>query len=319
MEEEKTLSLKEAIELYKKVGPRNADFLFKWLYKVYEKTYLPSIDNNYIEQLALIKTKLCIFDVLIDDLADNAKLRNKRLLDQAIRIPNNGAKPYKNLYLEVTRLIWQDCLNSIKNLPRYEEFEDIFFFDIEQVLNSMKYSYLINIYDFSNYKEDEMYLNHGVMVMLHCDLDLMCSPDFNYEELGKLRPILHSVQDVAHLGNMMNTYPKEISEADFSSPIISMGIREGLIDKQSVIRDPESAMSNLKPLLARFEERMKNSLEKIQASAHYIESIDIYEFYLKLRNVWEQFLQREQYWDSNKETIQDSPFQIISERTIKLG
>ena len=90
MIEEKTLSLGEAIKLYKKVGPRNADFLFKWLYQVYDKTYLPSISDEYKDELALIKTKLCIFDVLIDDLADNAKLRNKRLLDQAIRIPNNG-------------------------------------------------------------------------------------------------------------------------------------------------------------------------------------------------------------------------------------
>lgn len=319
MEEEKTLSLKEAIDLYKKVGPRNADFLFKWLYKVYEKTYLPSIDNNYIEQLALIKTKLCIFDVLVDDLADNAKLRNQRLLDQALRIPNNGTKPYKNLYLEVTRIIWQDCLESIKKLPRYDEFKDIFFFDIGQVMNSMKYSYLINTYDFSNFTEDEMYLNHGVMVMLHCDLDLMCSPDFNYEELGKLRPILLSVQDIAHLGNLINTYPKEIQEADFSSPIISMGIREGLIDRQTVIRDPEYALSSLKPLLIKFEERMKNNLEKIQTKAHHIETIDIYEFYVKLRNVWDQFLHREQYWESKNETCQDFPVQLLSEKTIKLG
>ena len=130
MKEVKEMALEEAIELYKTVGPRNADFLFHWLYQVYDKTYLPSINEEYKDQLALIKTKLCIFDVLVDDLADNAKLRNKRLLDQAVRIPHNDIKPYKNKYLEVTRLVWQDCINSIKKLPRYDEFKEIFFFDL---------------------------------------------------------------------------------------------------------------------------------------------------------------------------------------------
>ena len=306
-----TMSLEEAIQLYSTVGHRNADFLFHWLYQIYDKTYLPSIDKNYKDELALIKTKLCIFDVLIDDLADNAKLRNKRLLDISLRIPFNGTKEYKNQYLEVSRKIWQDCISSIKKLPRYEEFKDIFDFDLEQVINSMKYSYLINTTDISNSKEDEMYLNHGVMVMLHCDLDLMCSPNFNYEELRTLRPIIHSVQDVAHIGNMINTYPKEIQEADFSSPIISHGIREGLIDKTTVIRDPEQALASLHPLISQYETRMKKNLEKIEMHASEIESIDIYDFTNRLKNVWSQFLNREKYWES-----QDNTHPLITVKTI---
>lgn len=310
-----TLSLEEAIKLYSTVGHRNADFLFHWLHQIYDKTYLPSIDNDYKDQLALIKTKLCIFDVLVDDLADNAKLRNKRLLDISLRIPFNGTKEYKNQYLEVTRQIWQDCINSIKKLPRYEEFKDIFNFDLEQVINSMKYSYLINTSDISNSTEDEMYLNHGVMVMLHCDLDLMCSPDFNYEELRSLRPIIHCVQDVAHIGNMMNTYSKEIQEADFSSPIISQGIRDGLIDKTTIIKDPEYALASLYPLRAQYEERMLNNLKKIESRAGKIESVDIYEFCQKLKNVWGEFLQREHYWEEK----QDEPIISVMTDNIKLS
>ena len=295
-----TLSLDEAIELYSTVGSRNANFLFNWLHQIYDKTYLPSINKEYKEQLALIKTKLCIFDVLVDDLADNAKLRNKRLLYEAVQIPNNSTKKYRNKYLEVTRLIWEDCINSIKKLPRYDEFKDIFFFNLEQVMSSMKYSYLINTSDFSNNVEDEKYLNHGVMVILHCDIDLMCSPDFEYEELRKLRPILHSVQDVAHLGNMMNTFPKEIKEADFSSPIISMAIRDGVVEKNTVINDPEYALACMQPLISKFEDRMKINLQNIQTRANDIETIDISDFYQRLMNVWNGFLEREQYWEKNQ-------------------
>lgn len=307
-------SLEDAIHLYKSVAPRNADFLFPWLYSVYDKTYLPSIDNDFKDILSLDKTKLTIFDVLVDDLADNSKLRNRRLLEQAIRIPWNGKKSFENQYLNVIKKIWVDCADSIKQYPRYGEFEDIFYFDLDQVMNSMRYSYLVNTADFSSYMEDEMYLNHGVMVILHCDMDLMCSPDFDFGDLRKLRPILHWVQDVAHLGNLLNTYPKEIQEADFSSPIISLGLREGLIKKSTIINDPELAKANLQPLVSLFEERMKDNLEKIKNNAVLIKSINILDFYNRSKEVWEAFLNREQYWNSIGEYKEKG---FISKKIIK--
>jgi hypothetical protein len=291
-------SLEDSILLYKSVAPRNADYLFPWLYSVYDKTYLPSIDINFKDVLSLDKTKLTIFDVLVDDLADNAKLRDRRLLEEAIRIPWNGNKTSNDTYIIVTKKIWIDCIESIRNYPRFDEFKDIFYFDLDQVMNSMRYSYLVNTSDFSSMIEDELYLNHGVMVILHCDMDLMCSPNFNFEELKKLRPILHWVQDVAHIGNLLNTYPKEIQEADFSSPIISLGVREGLIDKSTIINDPEYAKANLLPLVSRFEQRMIDNLEKIKNNAVSIKSINLIDFYNRLKEVWEAFLNREQYWDS---------------------
>jgi hypothetical protein len=175
---------------------------------------------------------------------------------------------------------------------------------MDQVMNSMRYAYLVNTADFSSISEDEMYLNHGVMVILHCDMDLMCSPNFNLEELRDLRPILHWVQDVAHIGNMFNTYTKEIQEADFSSPIISMGIREGLIDKSIIVNDPEHARECLKPLISRFEERMQNDFDSIKSHADAIKSIDIGDFYNRLKTVWNAFLEREEYWNKEYITVQ---------------
>jgi len=66
------LDITPSIELYKKVGC--GDFLFNWLYEIYKKIFVPSIDSRYKDILALDKTKLTIFDVLIDDLADNYKI-----------------------------------------------------------------------------------------------------------------------------------------------------------------------------------------------------------------------------------------------------
>ncbi|MHA1492275.1 MAG: hypothetical protein ACTSRI_21810 [Promethearchaeota archaeon] len=299
--ENSSLSLEESIKLYKTVGPRNGDFLFKWLYEVYDKTYVPSIDSKYREQLALDKTKLCIFDVLVDDLADNEKLRNKEHLEEALTIPINGKTKSTNPYLKVTEKIWNDCINSIRTYPRYEEFKSIFNFDLMQVLNSMQYSFLSNEIGFSNEIEDEKYLNHGVMVILHCVMDLMCSPEFNKEELPQVRSMLNCVQDVAHIGNLLNTYPKEINERDFSSPIIAKGLREGIITKEIVIDNPKLALSKLKPLENHYKLRMKKNLKKIMSYVETIKSIDVPEFCNKLIAVWDGFLNRERYWENKEE------------------
>ncbi len=291
--------LKRTINLYKSVGTRNADFLFPWLYSIYEKTFLPSVDLKYKDILCLDKTKLTIFDVLVDDLADNSKIRNNRLLQEAVRIPWNISIDYRNQYLNVIKKIWGDCIDSIKKYPRYDDFKDIFYFDLDQVMNSMRYSYLVNTTDFSNFTEDEMYMNHGVMVILHCDMDLMCSPTFNFDEMKNLRPILHWVQDIAHIGNLLNTYPKEIEEADFSSPIISLGIRERLISKNDVVNDYEYTRTSLQPLVKNFEKRMKDNFEKIRTHSSDVKTIDISSFLEKLDYVWDAFINREEYWTEN--------------------
>ena len=289
-------SFQEVIDLYKSVGTRNADFLFNWLYSIYDKIFLPSIDPDWKETLTLDKAKLTIIDVLIDDLADDVKIRNKRLLEEASEIPWHGPKNYNNDYLQVISEMWFDCINSIRRYPRFRDFEDFFYFDLHQVMNSFRYSLLVNTSSFSNYPEDKIYLAHGVMVVLHCDMDLMCSPCFNFKEMEKLRPVLILAQDVAHIGNMLNTYPKEIEELDFSSPIISLGLRKGLINKNMIIKSPDNAVSKLRELVPYFEKRMQNNLNRIKTNAGVIESIDIHDFYKKLKDVWDEFLKRQQYW-----------------------
>jgi len=289
-------SFQDVVDLYKSVGTRNADFLFNWLYSVYDKIFLPSIDLDWKETLTLDKAKLTIIDVLIDDLADDVKMRNRRLLEEATEIPWHGPKNYNNDYLQVISEMWFDCINSIRRYPRFKDFEDVFYFDLHQVINSFRYSLLVNTSNFSNHTEDRIYLSHGVMVLLHCNMDLMCSPCFNFKEMGKLRPILILAQDIAHIGNMLNTYPKEIEELDLSSPIISLGLRKGLINKNMIIKSPENATAKLRELVPYFEKRMENDLNRIKNNAIDIESIDIHDFYKKLKDVSDKFLKRQQYW-----------------------
>jgi hypothetical protein len=294
-------NLEDTIKLYKSIGDRNADFLFHWIYNIYDNIYLPSIDSAYKEILTLVKTKLGVFDVLVDDLADNAKLRDKQLLENCMKIPWDTSQIYNdNQYLKVSKMIWDDCMYSIQEFERYNKFKDIFYFDMHQFMSCNRYSFLVNTQNSSNFTEDKIYLHHGVMVLTHCDLDLMCSPGFNYEELEKLRPILYWVQDFIHIGNMLSTYPREVEELDLSSPIISLALRKNLIKKNTLVDDPEYTLECLSPLVPVFEKRMRDDLNIISKHLKEINTIDMENFYKRLKHVGNEFVTRKHYWKNYK-------------------
>lgn len=288
------MNLEEAVKLYKSVGPRNAEFLFRWLYNVYSKVYVPCINPKFKEILATDKTKLTVFDVLVDDLADSYKLRDGKLLEQFIQIPWNIGKRYPNEYLEAGRKIWKSCIESIRKYPRFKEFKRMFYFDLRQVLSSMEYSFLVNTINLDNQLENKIYPPHGCMVILHCDMDLMCSPDFDLRDLSNMRVIFHLAQRISHLGNMLNTYPKEIEEKDFSSPIISLATRKELV-KRSRLRGYE--LSRIKSLEPEFKREAEECLEKLKEYENKIESVNIKGFSDSLGKLLREFINREHYWE----------------------
>lgn len=288
------MKLEEAVRLYKMVGVRKGvDFLFNWLHNVYQNVYLPSIDMKYKDILAVDKTKLTIFDVLIDDLADNYIARNETLLEEFAQIPFKNVDKYENEYLEIGRKIWSDCINSIKSYPRYEELRKLFFFDLLQVINAMRYSFLVNTIDIENDIENEVYLHHGCMVILHCDMDLMCSRNFDLKELKRVRVILYLAQKIASIGNMLNTYPREIKEKDLSSPILSLAVRKDLVDKNLDKID----FQKLKELEYIFVEKAREYIRKVKDLESEVSSINIKGFSDKLEWLLQAFINRKRYWE----------------------
>jgi hypothetical protein len=308
-------SIEEILKLYDSVGleSRNMKFLTEWYSKTYSFAHLPCIDNKYLKQLSEDKTKLSVFAILIDDLADNQKTRNQTLLRKSINIPWNGTKPYKEEYLEVTRIVWNSIIESIKNYPRFEEFKDLFYFDLSQFINSIYYGSLVNTLEIANFEETNAHSPHNMMVLLFCDMDLMCSPDFDKDELGKLRPILHWTQDITHIGNILSTYKREILEQDYSSPIISIALSQGAIDKETIINNPEKALQNIEYIVPHFKHRAEENFQKIEDNINTVKTVDIADFILRIKKVFESFLQREQYWNpEEKESITESVSTMVS-------
>jgi hypothetical protein len=285
------MKLEDAIRLYERVGKRNIEFLSKWLHDIYLNTFLPCIELKYKDKLALDKTKLTIFDVLVDDLVDNREMINLKLLDQFMRIPWGVSST--SSYVNVGKSIWEDCMRSIRKYPRFEEFGRMFYFDLRQVLAAMEYSLLVNTMRLDNPIEVKIYPPHAYMVLLHCDMDLMCSPDFDMKELGNMRAIFYMAQKVAHIGNMLNTYPKEVLEKDFSCPLISLALRRGLIRKEGL---DESVLPKLKKLEPLFKQEAETCIEKVRNYENKIKSVDMSGFSDALAVILEKFLSRPQYW-----------------------
>src|SRR5207247_4369683 len=181
-------------------------------------------------------TKLAIFDILVDDLANNYTTRSFSTLEQLIKIPwqAKDTSVETNDYLQVARKVWEDLISSVSLYPRFSEFERIFYFDLRQVLSSMLYSYLANTEGIENPVETNFYSSYGCLVEVAIDMDLMCSPTFDMKELGPMRTVACLAQKVAHVGNMLTTYPSEIVERDVSSPIISLALRKGIIRKDEL-------------------------------------------------------------------------------------
>src|SRR2546427_13123760 len=93
----------------------------------------------------------------------------------------------------------------------------------------MMYSSLANTDGIENPIETSFYSSYGCLVEVAIDMDLMCSPAFDMKELGLVRTVACLAQKVAHVGNMMTTYPSEDLGGRRIIQIITLDLRKGLI------------------------------------------------------------------------------------------
>ncbi len=270
-EDHRGLRLEDVIALYESVGRRDSDYL-EWLHRVYTSMNLPCIPSECKKTLGEDKTKLAIFDIMADDLADNFVTRSRFLLQDFIRIPWHNTVE-KHDYIQVGQAIWDDYLESVQQYPRFKELEGIFYFDLRQVLSSMEYSSLINTVGLDNPFEMSHHSPYGCAVILALDMDLMCLPNFDLKEMRTMRSISYLAQKIAHIANMLTTYPREVLEKDMSSPIISLAVRKRIITKEDL--GGREVIEKLKPLEWIFRSRAMSQVQKVASYEKEIHSVNI--------------------------------------------
>ena len=284
------LTLKQTTRIFENVGYREPD-LFIWLYdNLYTKLRLSSVSPEYEENLRLTKTKSAIFITLVDDIADNKEYRDKELIYALMDMPFKTCEhSIDSAYYHAAQMIWQDFILTIKKYPRYSEFRDILFFDFRLVMASQEYSMLINTNrHLPNIMENEIFGPHGTLFLIHASLDLMCSPEFDINDLGQLREILIIGQKIAQLCNTVNTYRRELEEEDISSPVVLKALLDN--PKRSL-----SQVRNFKQIENQYERKVYNYINEMKRQAFNVRTVDVIALADVMNRIWLDYKSRKSF------------------------
>ncbi len=284
--------LQKWVAEYEKVGERNG-FLWKWLYEAGQSTTLSSVPRLYFNKVYKIKFLIFILDVLLDDITDK-RVGSENLLNSSLRIPLAFKKTqiFENLKSEEKRYcnlilrIWNLIITSAKKAPRYQEFKEIFLFDLSQLFNALAFSNIIKKQLFiANELEFFMYFSHHMTTIVCFTADLMYSPKFNIKELGLLRKIAWDSQKTARIGNWISTWEREIRENDFSNWMSVYAINSSIITA-GFIKNNEKIIQKIKK--AKIEKILFNEWDgyyfKIYKYRKLFKTINITKLLLGIKN-----------------------------------
>jgi len=296
--------MKNSISAYKEVSKRNI-YLFDWLLFVFENAFLSCVDEKYKDSLSINKTRLTMIDTMIDDVADIPAGHSLNFLEEYLKIlKNDGNVNYQEMNVNQvkrvknTLVIWNEFMSDVRNYPRYTDFKTIFDFDLEQIANSMKYSFIINTNPkFNNIIENRAYGHHGMTVIAARMLDLMCAPHFDMNDFATAREIFYLSQQYARLGNLINTYEREIGEGDISNELITLLMEEKIIDGESVRNLTDSKYNEI--LKEKMDECYKYAdqvYKQIEQLSPKIKSFDTNKMLKELKMVISLFSERPKYW-----------------------
>lgn len=220
------------VDGYGRVG-RRSSYLWTWCRRAVELTTLPCMAPEYFDHACDTKVLGVMLDVMWDDVADQSG--SGALLDKLLAIPFapvppdfSEFSPAEQAYAEFSCRLWREIEDRARAYPRYAEFADLWRFDYGQLCNVMRYSHLLNDHpELLNLTEHDLYTPHNMHIMICSTLDLMCSPQFDRLELGKLREVIWRVQWMGRIGNLVTTWRRELNEGDFTSGVYASAISRG--------------------------------------------------------------------------------------------
>jgi hypothetical protein len=124
----------------------------------------------------------------------------------------------------VRREYWERA----ETYPCVNVFRELLEYDLDQLFNAIHYSALLNQQlGLLNVVEHDLYSPHNMMMMSFSTVDLMCSPRFQTQELGRLREAIWHAQWMGRIGNLLSTWEREIAAGDFTSGVFAQAISRG--------------------------------------------------------------------------------------------
>ncbi len=235
--------VEEFAKKFEKTMKRRDMFLWKWMGATLEYAVtLETVEKKYRKSAIDAKLLLTILDTILDDVADAHK--NKELLEKMILTILTNIPQSNNPKVKLAHEVWNTILEIISAFPRYNEFKEVFIFDVKQMLNTMHYSVLVNTHPkIVNFLESCIYVSHNMICFSMLDIDLMASPSFDMREFGKFREIVWYAQQMARIGNWITTWKRELKDRDFTSGVFSFAVSHGIISAEEIARCQEDEIA----------------------------------------------------------------------------
>ncbi|HET6883986.1 MAG TPA: hypothetical protein VFI31_27785 [Pirellulales bacterium] len=232
------------IAAYESVG-RRRPYIWRWCLHGVELTTLSCVPEQLRREACDTKVLGGMFNVLVDDVADQQG--NGELLAALRRLVHGGDPRFDRFtaaerrYGEFTGQVWAEVWRRAKRYPCYDPYASLLEFDLAQLFNTVHYSQLVNSNPYLlNVVEHDDYSPQGMGLLSFAMIDLMCSPQFIANELGKLREAMWHAQWMARIGNLISTWQREVGDRDFSSGVFAHAVAErDLTIDQLMAGDPQ--------------------------------------------------------------------------------
>jgi hypothetical protein len=223
--------------------PLSEEFLHwvhRWCRRGIELTTLSCARDDLRAEVAETKLLGVMLDVLLDDVADFQ--RDHRFLENLLGLLAGSTslsafEGEKLRYAQFTKYVWEAILGGARRLPCYAAYRDLFEYDYLQLFNTMRYASLIGRrLALINLAEHEVYCPHNMHMMIFSTLDLMCSPQVDASELGRIREAAWHSQCMGQIGNQITTWMRELSEGDFTSGVFARAVTSGDLAVEDLAR-----------------------------------------------------------------------------------
>lgn len=225
-----------------KIGARSF-FTWNWLYNTIRLSNFITTGKDYKDSLELVRFLISMFVIVLDDSAD--VLQDEKLFSLIAQIPFHDNHESPHHYVQFAILLWYAIQENIQKLPRYQEFKDLFYFDLTQIINTTKYGLLINQYPYLMNKEEYwLYFPTTMQAMLYTTVLLMGS-SVEKNQIGKLREVSFFAQQMVRIGNWMSTWERELRERDFTSIVFPYAIEDNLLDLNDILSHKENIFKEI--------------------------------------------------------------------------
>jgi hypothetical protein len=244
-------------------------------------TTIPSVPTEWLQHVHDTKLLSVILCVLFDDVADRRGRTEflELLLDgheRGASIETADLTEPERKYVEITRHLWDEYESRVRRYPLSAEYSRLLKFDLLQFSNTMRYAHLVNAEPgLLSPTEHDVYTPHNMMMVSFSTIDLMCSAGFERHELGTLREAMWHAQSMGRIGNILSTWRRELSDADYSNGLArraDMAAPEGRSRPQPGEPSPDSDSRHMeRQLLAKWEWHRS----RCHAAARSVRSIDL--------------------------------------------